>query len=299
MEKYLILNADDFGMCHAANLATMDLLKKGGITSATIMMPCSWSGEAAAFAARNPQFSIGIHLTLTSEWEHYRWSPVGHDHTESLRDRDGYMWHKSDEFEEHCDLDEVRAEILAQVNKAKALGFSAPSHLDNHMGSLYGIETGRPELLNLTLDLCSELHMPFRLPTSYIPAQKALFEGSAFTEDMVKMLLGNVRDYARQKQVPVLDYLLPHDWNGPQAQSYEAFRDYMLTRFETFPEGISETFIHPSFECDELRGITRSWQRRVWEHRLFADPATRQHIESCGIQLINYRELAEMRLGAH
>ncbi|MBS5873088.1 MAG: hypothetical protein KIC46_03090 [Clostridiales bacterium] len=50
-------------------------------------------------------------------------------------------------------------------------------------------------------------------------------------------------------------------------------------------------FIHPSLECDELKGITRSWQRRVWEHRLFADPATRQHIESCGIQLINYRSL--------
>lgn len=96
----------------------------------------------------------------------------------------------------------------------------------------------------------------------------------------------------------MLDYLLPHDWNGPQAQSYEAFRDYMLTQFETFPEGISETFIHPSLECDELKGITRSWQRRVWEHRLFADPATRQYIESCGIQLISYRELAEMRLGA-
>lgn len=135
-------------------------------------------------------------------------------------------------------------------------------------------------------------------PTSYIPAQKALFDGSAFTENMVKMLLGNVRDYAQQRQVPVLDYLLPHDWNSPQTQSYEAFRDYMLTRFETFPDGISETFIHPSLECDELKGITRSWQRRVWEHRLFADPATRQYIESCGIQLISYRELAEMRLGA-
>lgn len=255
------------------------------------MTPCSWSGEAAAFAAQNPQFAIGIHLTLTSEWEYYRWGPVGHEHTESLRDRNGYMWRESNEFEEHCDLDEVRAEILAQVNKAKALGFSTPSHLDNHMGSLYGIETGRLELLNLTLDLCSELHMPFRLPTSYIPAQKALFDGSAFTEDMVKMLLGNVRDYAQQRQAPVLDYLLPHDWNGPQAQSYEAFRDYMLTQFETFPDGISETFIHPSLECDELKGITRSWQRRVWEHRLFADPATRQHIESCGIQLINYRSL--------
>ena len=297
MDKYLIINADDFGMCHAANLATMDLLKKGGVTSATIMMPCSWSGEAAAFAAQHPEFAIGIHLTLTSEWRHYRWAPVSHAPAESLRDQDGYMWHESDEFEKHCVLEEVRAEILAQVAKAKALGFDSPSHLDNHMGSLYGIETGRLELLNLTLDLCSELHMPFRLPTSYIAAQKVLFEGSAFTEDMVKMLLGNVRDYAQQKQVPVLDYLLPHDWDGPQAQSYDSFRDYMLTRFESFPEGVSETFIHPSLECEELKGITGSWQHRVWEHRLFADPATRRHIESCGIQLINYRDLAKMRLG--
>ena len=52
MERYLIINADDFGMCHSANLAVMDLLKKGGITSATIMAPCPWAKEAAVLPLR-------------------------------------------------------------------------------------------------------------------------------------------------------------------------------------------------------------------------------------------------------
>ena len=76
MERYVIINADDFGMCRSANLAVFDLFKKGGITSATIMTPCSWAPEAAAFARDNPEFAIGIHLTFTSEWSKYRWAPV-------------------------------------------------------------------------------------------------------------------------------------------------------------------------------------------------------------------------------
>lgn len=70
MDKYLIINADDFGMCRAANLAVMDLLKSGSITSSTIMAPCPWAYEACQFAKKNPQFAIGVHLTFTSEWLH-------------------------------------------------------------------------------------------------------------------------------------------------------------------------------------------------------------------------------------
>ena len=72
MDKYLIINADDFGMCRAANLAVMDLLKSGSITSSTIMAPCPWAYEACQFAKKNPQFAIGVHLTFTSEWATYR-----------------------------------------------------------------------------------------------------------------------------------------------------------------------------------------------------------------------------------
>ena len=66
-------------------------------------------------------------------------------------------------------------------------------------------------------------------------------------------------------------------------------------RNHAFPEGVTETYIHPALECDELKGITNSWHRRVWEYKLFSDPKTKQHIDSLGIKLINYRDLAEMK----
>ena len=148
MDKYLIINADDFGMCRSANLAVMDLLKSGSITSSTIMAPCAWAYEACQFAKNNPQFAIGVHLTFTSEWATYRWAPVGASNTDSLRDELGFMYHESIDVEKNVDIKEVAAEIHAQVKRLKAMGLT-PSHMDNHMGSLYGIEAGRFELLQL------------------------------------------------------------------------------------------------------------------------------------------------------
>ena len=141
MDKYLIINADDFGMCRGANLAVMELLKEGKITSSTIMAPCAWAPEAAQFAKANPELAIGVHLTTTSEWGKYRWSPISQGETSSLRDSEDFMYHESDEFEENSDIDEVEEEIKAQIKRFRSYGCE-PSHLDNHMGSLYGIETG-------------------------------------------------------------------------------------------------------------------------------------------------------------
>jgi chitin disaccharide deacetylase len=74
--RLVIINSDDFGMCHSANEGTWDVLTKGYGTSATIMVPCPWSPEALALAVSRPDLSIGIELVLTSEWEPYRWGPV-------------------------------------------------------------------------------------------------------------------------------------------------------------------------------------------------------------------------------
>lgn len=293
MEKYLIINADDFGMCRAANLATFDLLKRGGITSATIMVPCGWAPEACKFAQENPEFAIGVHLTFTSEWSKYRWAPVAAANTDSLRDEDGYMHHDSKQVEEQVDIDEVEAEIRAQIERAKKLGLN-PSHLDNHMGSLYGIETGRFELLNLTFDIASEYNLPFRFPSTYTEEQIARF-GPKIDAKMIGMLFSKFSAYASEKSVPIPDYLITHEWGGPQSDSYENFRDYMFEHFKTFPDGVTETFIHPSLECDELKGTSSVWFRRVWEHRLFADPATRTYLEGLGMKYINYRDLAKMK----
>ena len=295
MDKYLIINADDFGMCRAGNLAVFDLLKSGGITSSTIMAPCGWAPEACKFAKENPQFAIGVHLTLTSEWSNYRWAPVSASNTDSLRDEDGYMFKESDEVEKNVDIDEVEAEIRAQIERLKKLGLN-PSHLDNHMGSLYGIETGRFELLNLVLDIAGEYGLPFRFPGTFTDDQlNNTMLDIKIDKNIIMGLFEKITAYAKSRGVITPDYLIPGEWTGPQKDSYENYREYIYELYKTFPEGVTETYIHPALECDELKGTSSVWERRVWEYKLFSDPKTKQHIESCGIKLINYRDLAEMR----
>ena len=294
MDKYLIINADDFGMCHSANQAVMDLFKSGGITSATIMAPCAWAGEAVNFAKANPEYAIGVHLTTTSEWGHYRWMPVS-GIKGSLVDSEGFMHHESDEFEKAADIEEVQKEIVAQVEFLKNLGLE-PSHLDNHMGSLYGIETGRVELAKLAIETAASYGLPFRFPMTFTDAQ---FEndmlGIHVDKEMVQQFIGGFSQLGKALGVAMPDYLLPGDWAGPQRESYENYREYIYELYRTFEPGVTETYIHPAYISDELKSITGTWERRNWEYKLFSDPKTKQHIDSLGIKLINYRDLAQMR----
>ena len=298
MDRYLIINADDFGMCRGANLAVMDLMKdpNSALTSTTIMTPCAWAPEACQFAAENPDLAIGVHLTFTSEWSKYRWAPVNTKNTDSLRDEEGFMWHESDQVEKNVDIDEVEDEIRAQIERCKKLGLVTPSHLDNHMGSLYGIETGRFELLQKTLELAGEYKLPFRLP-GHITDEMM---GNSMLEinvdkSMIEMVFGKIVEFANAMGVAIPDYLIPNEWGGPQDESYENFREYLYDLYANFPEGITETYLHPSLETDDLKGTSGCWQRRVWEYQVMKDPATKQHIEAHGIKLINYRDLAAMK----
>lgn len=295
MDKYLIINADDFGMCHSANEAVFDLFKKGGITSATIMTPCGWAKEAGVWAAAHPEYAVGVHLTFTSEWGNYRWSPIAHSNTASLRDSEDFMYHESDEFEKNSDVDEVENEIRAQIERFRSFGVE-PSHIDNHMGSLYGIETGRFELLNKTFDIAGEYGLPFRFPGTFVPE---MFENDTLEvkidQSLIAMVFDKVVSYANSLKVAMPDFLIPGEWNGPQDKSYENFKEYIYELYRSFPNGVTETYIHPALESDELKAITGCWHRRVWEHKLFSDPQTLQHIKACGIELINYRDLAKMK----
>lgn len=294
MEKYLIINADDFGMCRAANLATFDLFEKGGISSATIMMPCGWAPEAVQWSIAHPEHAVGIHLTFTSEWGKYRWGPVAYEGTASLRDKDGYFYHECDDFEDNCDIDEVDTEIRAQVAKAVNMGFK-PSHLDNHMGSLYGL-CGNYEVMPKTFEICGELGYAFRMFRQVRPENIPSEFPEGLSLDMVNAFINGYVKVADEKKVPLIDNLLFPEWTKETKENYDVYREYMLDRLSNIAEGeISETFIHPSLESDELKGTTSLWRCRVWEHKLFSDPATRQYLESKGVKYISYRDVVRMR----
>ena len=114
-------------------------------------------------------------------------------------------------------------------------------------------------------------------------------------KSMIEMVFGKVVAFAKQQGVAIPDYLMPNEWNEPQTQSYEQFREYLYDLYASIPEGVTETYLHPAKESDDLKGTSSVWERRVWEYRVMSDPATKQHIEAHGIKLINYRDLAAMR----
>ncbi len=73
--KLVIVNADDLGSCHSANVGVYECLATGTVTSATLMVPCPWAREASS---RYRGEDIGVHLTVNAEYELYRWGPITH-----------------------------------------------------------------------------------------------------------------------------------------------------------------------------------------------------------------------------
>src|ERR1700736_3680714 len=134
--KLLIVHADDVGMTHAVNAATIKALESGGVNSASIMVPCPWFPEIADYAKAHPEADFGLHLTLTSERVYYRWGPVApRDKVASLVEENGYFWH---DWTPNTRIEpkEVELELRAQVERAYAMGIR-PTHLDSHQYRLY------------------------------------------------------------------------------------------------------------------------------------------------------------------
>jgi hypothetical protein len=102
---------------------------------------------------------------------------------------------------------------------------------------------------------------------------------------------------AAAARIALPDHLIPGEWGGPQDESFENYRDYLYALYESLPEGVTESYLHPVLEADEIKAACPTWKFRWWEYRIMKDPKTRQHIEAHGIWLIDYRKLARMRFG--
>ncbi|MCQ2480019.1 MAG: polysaccharide deacetylase family protein [Clostridia bacterium] len=289
MAKYLILNADDYGLCKSANDAVEELFRNGRIKSATIMMPCPYAKEAVKFSIENPQFPIGVHLTMTSEWDTYKWHSLSGG--KSLEDENGFMWENSTLVGKNAKIDELEKEIRAQVDYAHSLGMK-PSHLDNHMGSLYGHCTLRFSLLKMTLRVCGEYGYAFRM---FNKTDKRLCPAGV-PYAAFRLLKYFSLNWGKKYNVIMPDYMLFPDWNADlMFNGYEHYRDTILKLWTDIPDGVTETFIHPCKESDELKSIVGYWRNRVWEYNVINDPETHRYLEEHGVKLISYRELIEMK----
>lgn len=132
----ILIRCDDIGMCHSVNMAAEKVLKTGIPVSMSVMVPCPWFSEAVELLKKYPNVSVGIHLTLNSEWKQYRWGPVaGAQTVPSLVDSLGLFFpSRAALFGNNPKLSEIEIELRAQIEKALHAGLKI-DYLDYHMGA--------------------------------------------------------------------------------------------------------------------------------------------------------------------
>jgi predicted glycoside hydrolase/deacetylase ChbG (UPF0249 family) len=181
--KLLIIHADDLAVAHSEDAASFDALDRHAATSASIMVPCPWLTEVAAYAKAHPDADLGLHLTLSSEWSTYRWGPVeSKDKVPSLLDASGYLWPEVAPAVQNIKVDEAERELRAQVEHAIQMGIH-PTHLDSHMGILFA----RPDLFAAYVKVAHEFKLPFlalRAPNAP-PAMLASLSGKDIVPDAI------------------------------------------------------------------------------------------------------------------
>lgn len=282
--RAIILNADDFGMCHAANTAIAGLLDAGYVDSATVMVPCAWAPEALSFAASRTDLDVGVHLVLTSEWTRYRWRPLTGTGT-TLVDEAGFFPADVLSVEETAAVADVSAEIAAQLQTALAAGVDV-THLDNHMGSVYGLLTGR-DFLRPVLELAAQHGLPFRLPRS--------MEGTA-TDPALQAKLDAASAAADALGVEILDRLWTHPFEAAPGETYEQVRDGFVALLRAIPSGVTEIYLHPMTDDDELRALVDvAAEKRGHELRLLSDPVVLHAIADEGLVHLGWRALRDLQ----
>jgi predicted glycoside hydrolase/deacetylase ChbG (UPF0249 family) len=152
-QVYLVIRTDDAGMSHSVNMALEKLIATGFPVSVSVMFPTPWYQETVDILKRHPDVSVGIHLTLNSEWKNYRWGPVlGRTAVPSLVDADGYFFPSAEALHEnHPDLKQVESELRAQIDRARRSGLKI-DYVDYHMGAAVRY----PEFREITERLANE-----------------------------------------------------------------------------------------------------------------------------------------------
>ena len=268
--RLLILHADDLGAAHSVDAASFDALDRGAISSASIMMPTPWVTEVAAYARAHPNADLGLHLTLTSEWETYRWGSVSPaDKIPTLLDSAGTFPNDEKLVAARAKPLEVERELRAQIDRALALGIH-PTHLDSHMGSLFTT----PGLIATYVRVAHDYRLPFlALKGSPLAAPEA----GLSTQDVL------------------LDAVIIAGPEVPRDQ----WKEFYLKSIAGLKPGLTEMIVHLGHDDSELQAVTvnheaygSAWRQRDYD--VVTSPEFKKALKDNHVILVTWKELGKL-----
>jgi len=254
----LVVRADDIGSCHTANLACIKCFQEGIARSVEVMVPCPWFNEAAKMLRENPGYDVGVHLTLTSEWENYKWGPV--TQSASLVDGQGDFYPMTSQrpdfppktgfLDSGWKVEEVEKELRAQIELAKKM-IPQVSHLSSHMNT----PTATPQLNALVQKLAKEYKLPIETPgAQYVP------------------------------------------WLADSKATAEQREAALVKALEDLKPGVWIVIEHPGLDTPEMQGMGHKGYWEVASHRdgvtkAFTSAKVKEVIKRRGIQLVSYHDM--------
>jgi predicted glycoside hydrolase/deacetylase ChbG (UPF0249 family) len=270
--KLLMIHADDAGLSHSENRATIRALKEGLVNSYSIMVPCPWFYEITEFALQYPDFDYGIHLTLTCEWNSYKFGPVlSKKEVPSLVDNQGFFFKTRQEVLDKAILAELKKELCAQIDRALSFGLQ-PSHLDSHMYTLGASQ----EFLAVYREIGRLYKLPVMLNSELISQVSGIPEMDLALENEVlidRIYLGNFKDYKEGK--------LP---------------EYYTDSIKALKPGLNMLLIHTAFDDPEMQAITKDHPNfgAVWRQvdlEFFTSLTCKNLLKDQGIKMISWKEI--------
>lgn len=286
-DRAVIIHVDDVGMCQASIAAFSELWQVGIISCGAVMVPCPWSLEAAKFAREHPGVDLGIHLTLTSEWDTYRWGPVStRDPATGLLDEEGCFYRRSEPVQEKADPAAVQIEMAAQIARAKAAGIQ-PTHADTHMGTVV-----HPKFIQAYLQTAFQFGVPpmmLRLDEAGWRDLVGHMTDAAVAEEIVAQAV-RMTVMLEETGIPLLDgiYGMPLD-SDPKLRF-----EHTKAAFDSLQPGITHFIIHAAKDTPELRAIAPDWACRNADYETFLREDLRQYIKKIGVQVIGYRAIQSL-----
>lgn len=275
-DRVVIIHADDVGMCHATLPAFAELIDVGVLSCGSVMVPCPWFSQVAAYCRSHPTVDMGVHLTLTNEWHGYRWGPISTcDPVSGLIDNAGYFHHRSPQVQKHGEAGAVQREIQAQIKRALAAGIDV-THIDSHMFTIF-----HPRFASFYVQLALQHQIPALLLRTDESGLRAL----GFDAETATFFAQQIEELEAQG-VFMLDhlYIMPLDQSDNRLEQAKQVLD-------TLPPGITHLIIHPAQDTPELRAIAPDWPARVADYQTFTCKELRDYVKKAGVQIIGYSTL--------